>query len=135
MRRLGRYEIFIENILFLGRLRRSGAFNELNFSFTYQKDNMDEMRDFVLFAEQMNGDFIIFERLQNLGAFSDEEYRERAVHHESHRLYSKFIQVISDPIFRQSKVWHDFDYPGIENMAPAQAMARAQRQDLTAARI
>src|ERR1051325_6528189 len=103
LRRLGRYEIFMENILFLGRLRGSGAINELNFSFTYQKDNMDEIWDFILFAEQMNGDFIIFERLQNLGAFTDEEYRERAVHHETHRLYSKFIQMISDPIFRQSR--------------------------------
>jgi hypothetical protein len=129
LRRLGNYEIFLKNMQFLSRLRTAGIIQELKFSFTYQHGNMYEMREFVFFCESMNCDFAIFERLQNLGAFTDDEYRERAVHRPTHPLYREFIEIIRDPIFRQTNVWHDFDYPGVENLPAEEALARSVAHD------
>ena len=109
LRRLGKYEVFVENMRFLSRLRSSGAIPQLKFSFTYQLDNFREMPAFVEFCAQMNADFAIFERLQNI-AFTHEEFRRKAVHQPDHPLYAEFIEVIKDPIFRTKRAWHDFDY-------------------------
>ena len=123
LRRLGKYDIFLKNMGFLRELRLSGAFEQLQFSFTYQLDNFREMKAFVSFCEEMAGDFIIFERLQNI-AFSPEEYRRKAVHHPDHLLYREFIEVIKDPVFRAKRVWHDFDYDGVDNMSREEARER-----------
>lgn len=123
LRRLGKYEPFVENMRFLSQLRTSGIIPELKFSFTYQLDNFREMPAFVQFCEEMHADYAIFERLQNI-AFSQAEFCENAVHYPDHPLYAEFIQVIKDPIFRQRNVWHDFDYEGVTNLSSEEARKR-----------
>jgi MoaA/NifB/PqqE/SkfB family radical SAM enzyme len=134
LRRLGNYDTFLENIRFLSRLRSTGVIPILNFSFTYQSDNFREMPAFVDFCAQMNADFAVFERLQNI-AFTHEEYRRKAVHHPDHSLYVEFIEVIRGPIFRRRCVWHDFDYPGVENMSREEARRRYRRSGGAAATL
>jgi MoaA/NifB/PqqE/SkfB family radical SAM enzyme len=123
LRRLGKYEAFVENMRFLRKLRMDGVVPQLKFSFTYQLDNFREMPAFVHFCEEMHADFAIFERLQNI-AFSHAEYREKAVHYPDHSLYGEFIDVIKIPLFRQARVFHDFDYDGVENMTREEARTR-----------
>jgi hypothetical protein len=127
LRRLGQHDIFVRNMGFLSGLRAKGTIPELKFSFTYQRDNFLEMPDFVAFCREMNCDFVIFERLQNLGAFTGDEYRQRAVHSRDHASYGQFIDVIRQPIFRQQSVWHDFDYEGVTNIGREEALGRALR--------
>jgi hypothetical protein len=123
LRRLGKYDVFVKNMRFLRELRLEGTLPQLKFSFTYQLDNFREMKAFVAFCDEMCADFAIFERLQNI-AFSEDEYRQKAVHHPSHRLYADFIDVIKDPVFRTKRVWHDFDYDGVDNMSREEARQR-----------
>ena len=109
LRRLGIHAIFLDNIRFLKRLRQEGVIPQLIFSFTYQLDNFREMAEFVEFARDMLCDRIVFERLQNLGTFTHEEFLERAVHQIEHRLHREFLQVLNNPIFLSGDVWQDFD--------------------------
>jgi hypothetical protein len=114
LRRLGKHDVFVKNMQFLSRLRADAIIPQLKFSFTYQLQNFREMPDFVEFCESMNCDFVIFERLQNLGAFTDLEFRQKAVHLPEHPLHAEFLDVVRNPIFRTRTVWHDFDYEGVE---------------------
>ncbi len=114
LRRLGRYEPFIENMRFLRHLRMT-VVPQLKFSFTYQIENFREMPAFVDFCEEMHADYAIFERLQNI-AYTLADYLERAVHRPEHRLYGEFIEVINTPKMSDARCWHDFDYPG--DLAP-----------------
>jgi hypothetical protein len=123
LRRLGNYDAFCENMRFLSELRTSGVIRELKFSFTYQLDNFREMRTFIDFCAGMRADLTIFERLQNI-VFSHQEFRQKAVHYPDHPLYSAFIEVVRDPIFRTPFVWHDFDYEGVQNMSSEEAIKR-----------
>ena len=123
LRRLGRYEPFVENMRFLSRLRAAGTIPQLKFSFTYQLDNFREMPEFVEFCASMNADFAIFERLQNI-AFSAKDYRAKAVHHPDHPQYGEFLAIVSKPIFADARVWHDFDYQGAAKMTSDQARER-----------
>jgi hypothetical protein len=118
LRRLGRYEVFLENMRFLRDLRRNGAFSQFLFSFTYQLENFREMKAFVKFCENIGADVAIFERLQNR-VFSDEVFSQKAVHYPEHTLYPEFVEVIKDPVFRSERVWHDFDYEGMDSRPSA----------------
>ena len=53
-----------------------------------------------------------------------QEYKQKAVHYPDHPLYPEFIAVIRDPVFRDKRVWHDFDYPGVENLSSKEARER-----------
>ncbi len=115
LRRLGKWEVFLENIAFLGQLRVTGALGEFEsrhgqyrFSFTYQLDNFREMPDFVRFVRAHHGTSAVFERLQNLGAYSDEEFRRLAVHLPSNPHHEEFLAVIRDPILHSPDVYGDF---------------------------
>ena len=121
LRRLAVFEPFVENMTFLAGLRAKGAFPQFKFSFTYQLGNLREMKDFVTFAKSFNCDFVIFERLQNLGAFTDEEFRERAVHLSDNPLHAEFREIISDPLFKDRSVWHDFEWDGASALTPLEA--------------
>ena len=123
LRRLGKYDIFVKNMRFLRELRLAGTIPQLKFSFTYQLDNFREMKAFVGFCDEMHADFAIFERLQNI-AFSQEDYRNKAVHYPDHPRYREFIEAIKDPVFRAKRVWHDFDYDGVDNMSRDEARDR-----------
>ena len=97
----------------------------MTFSFTYQLGNFREMIPFVEFAKGFNCDFVIFERLQNLGAFTWQEFRERAVHLSDHPLHEEFLRIVSNPIFAQPAVWHDFDWEGAAKASEVDVRARA----------
>jgi hypothetical protein len=81
------------------------------------------MKAFVHFCDEMHADYAIFDRLHS-GAFSHEEFRQKGIHHMGHPLHAEFIEVIKDQIFRGWRVWHDFDYDGVENMSSEEARTR-----------
>ncbi len=114
LRRGGNWERFMANLQFLSRLRRQNGFNHLKISFTYQLRNFREMVEFVELGLSLNCDFILFERLQNMGAFTDAEYRAKAVHLPDHPLHKDFLEIVRHPIFRNPRVWHDFDFEGVD---------------------
>jgi len=123
LRRLGRYEPFLDNMRFLSWLRATETVAQLKFSFTYQSENFREMPEFVDFCVSMNCDFAIFERLQNI-CFSANEFRSKAVHLSDHPLHSEFLAVVRNPIFGNPRVWHDFDYEGAAKLTSDEARKR-----------
>ncbi len=125
LRRGGNWEKFIANLRFLSRLKREKKIDHLNLSFTYQLRNFREMAEFVEFGLDLDCSFIIFERLQNMGAFTDEEYRAKAVHLPEHPLHKEFLEIVRHPTFRNARVWHDFDFEGVERLSQSAARRRA----------
>jgi MoaA/NifB/PqqE/SkfB family radical SAM enzyme len=132
LRRLGNYDVFLENARFLGSLRRSGRIGMLRFSFTYQVDNFREMIDFVEFVKSVGGDYALFERLHNnYRTFSDADFRQKEVHRRDHPLHADFIRIVNDPVFRDTKsVLHDFEFPGREKTVEEVSGARQRDVEL-----
>ncbi len=94
LRRLAIYDVFAENMAFLSELRKDGKIRALNVSFTYQLENYDEMADFIDWGQSLGVDKVIFEPLQNVGAFTDDQYRKLAVHKPDHDNYGSFIAAV-----------------------------------------
>jgi len=99
LRKNGRFEVLLDNLNFIKELRDSGVIKNLIFSFTYQVDNFREMEDFVNFALSYSVDRVIFEPLQNIGTFSNDEYAYFAVHKTGHSQYPEFLEIINQKIF------------------------------------
>jgi MoaA/NifB/PqqE/SkfB family radical SAM enzyme len=119
LRRFANYETLLSNLEFLSGLRRRSEIGGLSFSFTYQLENFLEMEEFVEFGRGYGVDKVIFEPLQNVGAFSDEEYRARAVHKPDHHLYSRLIEMIRRPVFQTIDIQHDFSSYDFETFTRA----------------
>jgi hypothetical protein len=124
LRRLGNWDVFIENMHFLAQLRRDGFIPQLKFSYTYQLENYKEMPDFIELCKKFSADFIIFERLQNLGAYSHEKFLSLAVHRTEHKFHDDFLKVVSSAAFCDSAVWHDFDFEGVVKLSRMEARDR-----------
>jgi hypothetical protein len=110
VRRGGKWNIFWQNINFLGRLRRDNRIGELDLNFTYQLANFREMTTFVRMCEDIGADRAIFQRLFPAAAMTDAEYQERAVHRTDHPLHREFLEIMEDPSFKQPNVLGDFEF-------------------------
>jgi hypothetical protein len=121
------YDVLMANLQNLKRMHNAGqdgAFRHFFISFTYQRDNLFEMEDFVEFGWSLNASTVIFERLQNVGAFTPEEYYERAVHLVDHPLHRDFLRIAAK-VKRDPKVYIDFNPPAQQEAASEPATAPA----------
>ena len=100
LRRGASYEETWRNLRFLSRLRKARKIDGLFLSFTYQRDNFREMPEFVQMGLDLDVDGVMFERLMNMGAFTNDEYRERAVHLSDHGQYPEFQRVLEQPLLK-----------------------------------
>jgi hypothetical protein len=98
LRRGGHWETFCENLQFIASLKTCGAIKWLFLSFTYQLENFQEMPAFVEMARSLHPEtIVIFEKLENWGTFTPDEYRAKAVHDAEHALHDEFLSVIRNP--------------------------------------
>ena len=104
VRRGGNFTILLKNLEFLSNLRDSG------FKFSYiirmivQKENFNEMIEFVKLGLSLNVDSIVFSEIQNWGTFSNEEYLMKAVHLDSNVFYNELCEILQNNIFKNPKI-------------------------------
>lgn len=110
LRRGADYDVLMTNLQNIARMHAAGYLKDFYLSFTYQRDNLYDMEAFVEFGRKLSASTVIFERLQNVGAFTSEEYYERAVHLVGHPLHKDFLR-IAGRLKRLAKVYIDFDPP------------------------
>jgi Iron-sulfur cluster-binding domain len=114
LRRGAVWDEFIENVNFLAELLKERVIQELWFSFTYQVGNFREMPAFVdMCANLAPGSRILFEKLENWGTFSAQEYESMAVHLTGHPLHDDFLSVIQSLEAHSYAEWIRPDYRGL----------------------
>ncbi|MBV8089742.1 MAG: methyltransferase domain-containing protein [Alphaproteobacteria bacterium] len=108
IRRNGRWEKMIANLEFARKLRDENKIAKFQISYAVQAANFREMPDVVRMAERLHVDDLLFFRLENVGAYSEEDYRSRNVAEPTHPLHQQFLKVTSDPIFQSPILkWHN----------------------------
>ena len=99
----GNFERLKENLHFIGSLRSSGQIKSFIFNYTVQENNFEEMPLFVALASAVKADQVIFIQLAN-GTFSQEVYKQRAVHQPSHPRHGELLEVLKNPLLRMPMV-------------------------------
>jgi wyosine [tRNA(Phe)-imidazoG37] synthetase (radical SAM superfamily) len=114
LRRGARWEPFLDNMRFLASLQQSRVINLLQLSMTYQIENFREMPDFVDLCRSLHpASRVMFEKLENWGTFTAEEYAGKAVHVLSHPLHEEFLSIIRLPKLKPSHPLLVADYAGL----------------------
>ncbi len=103
-RRGGSFARLLENLKFISSLRKNGPLEWVGISMVVQKNNFKEMPDFVRLGKYFNFDTVYFSQLVNYGTYSEEEFRNRAVHFPTHPSHYEFIDILNDEIFNEPLV-------------------------------
>jgi MoaA/NifB/PqqE/SkfB family radical SAM enzyme len=107
LRRGAKYETLLSNLHTISDMHKRGYCKNFLLSFTYQRDNVEEMEAFVEFGRSLGVSTVIFERLQNVGAFTSDDYLDRAVHLIDHPLHGAFLKAVH-AVKGDPKVYIDF---------------------------
>ena len=103
LRRGGDFKRLLANLGFLKELKQTFPFT-LILHFVVQKANYREMPGFVKLAKKYNSDRVVFAKLFNLGTYTPEHFQEIAVHQPSGPGFSRFKEILKDPVLKDPMV-------------------------------
>jgi MoaA/NifB/PqqE/SkfB family radical SAM enzyme len=103
-RRGGTFAKLLENLEFIGTLRKNGPLESVTISMVVQANNFREMPDFVRLGQRFSFDVVYFSQLVNWGTFSDKEFSRRAVHLPGHPRHAEFVRLLQNEIFKDTRV-------------------------------
>lgn len=102
--RCGNFDYLLKNLRMLGELRKENRIKWLQFNYVVQKDNYNEMKDFVELAKHLNADMVQFTRLNNWGTFTKNEYKDKCLIIDDRYLQYDFYNILMDPVFKDKIV-------------------------------
>ena len=97
VRRGGDFDKLINNLSFISGLKQNKEL-KLQAVFLMQKDNYKEMPMFVNLMKKYNFDRIHFSKIKNWGTYTEEEFKQVAIHRKDHPERKNFWDILSDPI-------------------------------------
>jgi MoaA/NifB/PqqE/SkfB family radical SAM enzyme len=108
LNRGGSFDKLLRNLEFVSGLRKKNRIETFNINFVVQADNFREMKQFIELGKRYGCDYVVFQRIMNLGVDygvnSDKNFKECAVHLETHPMNKEFLEVLKNPIFMESRI-------------------------------
>jgi hypothetical protein len=100
----GDFSVLMQNLAFLGGLRKAGEFNRFRLDFVVQRRNFREMGAFVDLARDRGADAVYFLRLRNWGHLRPDDFRAMDVCDPGHPEHPELLQVLADSRLRSPSV-------------------------------
>lgn len=72
----GNFDVLRENMKFASELRHNGQLSYFRMNFVVQKENYNEMIDFVQWGKALNVDEVFFTKILNWGTYTSEEFEQ-----------------------------------------------------------
>jgi wyosine [tRNA(Phe)-imidazoG37] synthetase (radical SAM superfamily) len=101
----GSFEILMENLHNLSKLRTQNTIEKLIISFVVNARNFIEMKQFVTMGFDFKCDYVYFAFMRNWGVFTGDEYKKMAVHRPKHEKYPELQKVLEDPLFNDPRIF------------------------------
>jgi MoaA/NifB/PqqE/SkfB family radical SAM enzyme len=86
LRRGGKYEKLLENLLFLKRMKSQYHFG-LTLRMVVQKDNCNELTQFYNFAKSYDADLVEYVRITDWGTYPHDQFQDLDVLNSKHQLF------------------------------------------------
>jgi sulfatase maturation enzyme AslB (radical SAM superfamily) len=99
LRRGGEFKRLLVNLEFVSSLKRKGTLDWVSIEFVVQQKNYKEMKGFVELGKRFDFNRVGFAGIRNLGTYG-EEFDLQAVHTLSHPEHHQFLEVLTNPIFK-----------------------------------
>ena len=97
VRRGGSFDRLLENLAFIGELRRAERIRHFRLDFVVQALNFREMPAAVELARAFGCDVMHFQMIRNWGTFSLPEYQAHFIGSPDHPDYAEFLDVLRHP--------------------------------------
>ncbi len=101
----GDFKTLIKNMEFISRIRQKNLIKDLCIDFVVQASNYKEMKLFVEMGKEFKCDYVAFKHIDNWGTYTEEEFKDIAVHNPSHPEHSDFLEILADPVMKDPIVW------------------------------
>lgn len=103
----GNFKQLMKNLENLSLARKEGRVKVVNLLFVVQKDNYQEMPDFVRLVKRLGFDCVDFSKIGNWGTFTDEEFKNISMFDENDNPKKELTEVLKDPILSDKIVKAD----------------------------
>jgi len=103
----GDFDKLLKNLSFMAELKQTKKI-KLQAVFLVQQKNYREMPIFVELMQSFNFDSVHFTKINNWGTYTEEEFRQVAIHRKDHPEWETFLKILSHPILKDPVVSIDF---------------------------
>ena len=105
LNRGGDFNKLLRNLEFIAKLRAEQQIDKFWINFLVQQNNYREIPAFAQLGKRLGCDLIEFQRIENWGTYSEEEYRVRAIHEAWHPENTALMEILKDPILKSPEIW------------------------------
>lgn len=116
VRRGGDFERLLENLEFLGELRREKRIERLRLDFVVQRLNYREMPEFVSLLDRFSADGAKFQMIRSWGTYSPVEFAQHNIGDPANPEYAAFQAVLKMPVLQRPDLQF-WGMPGVSNSA------------------
>ncbi len=96
----GNFEQLMKNLEYLSKIKKeTDKISLVEVFFVVQKNNYNEMIDFVKLMKKLDFDKITFSRIENWETYTDEEFKEVSMFDENDNPKKELQKILKDPIF------------------------------------
>lgn len=102
----GNWDLLLENCKFLDLQVENYPQFDIAYDFVVQADNFNEMRRYIKTVDNLfpNAGSINFSLVTDWGTWPKEVYEQKCIWKDTHPEHSDLLKVLTDPIFKHSKV-------------------------------
>ncbi|MBL6445763.1 4Fe-4S cluster-binding domain-containing protein [Fulvivirga sp. 29W222] len=100
----GDFSKLLENLEFIGSLRKKNTLARFEISFVVQENNFTEMPDFVRLGRRLKCDEVLFQKIFNWGTYEDTDFKKHAIHKSTHERHNDLVRVLNSEILADSIV-------------------------------
>lgn len=100
----GNWDTLVDNLEFIGELRRQNVIEQFGIVFAVQECNFLDMQKIVELAKRIGVDTVGFHKLRNGGMYEGTDYMARKIFDPDHPMFNEFLLELSNPIFNSPTI-------------------------------
>ena len=104
LRRPGKWNVLMENLELMARMRAGGTIRRLQINFVVQADNFRELREFIALGTRLGVDNFWLQRLTNYGSFPEEVFAQADVTSAQHPDHAELLTILRQPFMQDPRI-------------------------------
>jgi hypothetical protein len=104
LRRPGKWNVLMENLELMARMRADGTIRRLQINFVVQADNFRELPDFIALGTRLGVDNFWLQRLTNYGSFPEEVFAQADVTSPQHPDHAELLTILRHPLMSDPRI-------------------------------
>lgn len=105
VRRLGDFDVLLDNLRFVADLRRKGKIEHFMLDYVVQAQNFRDIPGYVGIARGLGVDNVAFAPIFNWGTFSPAEFAKQIIWSVEHPEFEEFLAILRNPALRWPGIW------------------------------